>query len=1471
MVMAMRQGVIPRTLHIDEPTRQVEWSTGTVRVASNAQDWPQRDRTRRAGVSSFGISGTNAHVILEEATPTAPAPDRWTANEPSPVVARPTVHPWILSGKTPEALRDQANRLREFLVARPDTDAATLGWSLLNTRTVFDHRAVVLADDRAQAVEGLQALATGRSVPAVITGMTQRTGAVGKIVLMFPGQGAQWAGMGQQLWDTEPVFAARMVECDQALAQCVDWSLSDVIRGVNDAPAWQRVDVVQPVSFAVMVSLAALWQSCGVQPDAVIGHSQGEIAAACVAGVLSIADAARVVALRSQAIATDLAGHGGMLSVALPEHQVRQRIQAWGGRVEVAALNGPAMVVVAGDTETLTHVQAEYDAQGVRTRMIPVDYASHTTAVDAIRDELIGLVDGIRTGVPTVPWYSTVDGDWVTDQIDARYWYRNLRHTVGFEPATRKLAEQGFRVFIEVSSHPVLTTSVQDTLDGAGMIGVVCGTLRRDQGALSRFAQSLAEVFVQGVRVDWTSLLPDTGQRVVLPTYPFQHQRYWLDATTSPGDTASRARASVAVNAMEARFWEAVDQGNAETLASELQVDADHPFNAVLPLLSMWRRRHREQSVVDSWRYRITWKPTSPLAVRTLSGRWLVVTPADETAEDVRAACVQTLADHGAEVVLVSVNIADIERVTLADRLRILTADDMVAGVLSLLALDQRPYPRHAVVPVGMAGTLVLVQALGDAGIQAPLWTVTRGAVSVGPSDHLENPHQALVWGMGRVVALEHPDRWGGLIDLPATLDKRAMSWVCHALAGHEAEDQVAVRSTGMFVRRLMRAPFQNPNTSQSWPPRGTILITGGTGALGTHLARWLASHGADHLLLVSRRGLAAPGAEQLRAELTGWDTAVTVATCDVTNREALADLLMSVQPPLTAVVHIAGDIQLSNVDDMGENDLADMINAKVAGAVHLDELLDDRSLDAFVVYSSIAGTWGSGGHGAYAAANAFLDALMERRRAQGRAGISVAWGLWAGGSMTEGKAGEQQWRRGLVPLPPELAVVALQQAVNHDEPTVAIADIDWQRFNAAFTWARRSPLLNNVPEAQRVVEKTTFTAKSPTARFSQQLAGLDPAGQLSALTDLVRREAAVVLGHSTSDHITISGAFKDAGFDSLTAVELRNRLIKVTGQRLPATLIYDNETPVAVARHLLAAMDSGEAIQQQPDHHQTLRGIYSKLARRGKIKEMEMLAASVTVLKDRFDSVSQFGAGARVLQLSHGNHPPRIICFPSLVALPGEMQYDRLSDYFQDISDLSVVIVPGYQPDEPLPSSIEALTDVLVEAAVECIQEDPFALLGYSSGGLLAHAVGTRLEASGMQPMAIILLDTFVPDHVSPQLSKALISELFTRQPVVAGNFSDSGITAMMTYLQMFQQWQPQPVSAPTLVVRPTKGIQGLPDEPITGQEWRTRWPLDHVATTVPGDHFTMSVEYAHLAAESVRDWLSAQPVLTPRPQQKK
>nr|AXL06217.1 rifamycin polyketide synthase, type 1 [uncultured bacterium] len=540
MVQSLRHGQLPATRHVDAPTPQVDWSAGSIELLTEGREWPRNGHPRRGAISAFGASGTNAHMILEEA-PDAGLPrlvvsEKQCSNTVSH--SRPSrggdgdgtagVVPVVVSAATAASLAAQAGRLAEV----GDVPLADVAGTLVSGRAMLSERAVVVAGTQEEAVTGLRALARGESAPGLLTG--RGAGAPGKVVWVFPGQGTQWAGMGRELLDSSEVFAARIAECETALGRWVDWSLTDVLRG--DADLLDRVDVVQPASFAVMVGLAAVWASLGVEPEAVVGHSQGEIAAACVSGALSLDDAAKVVALRSQAIAASLAGRGGMASVALSEEDAAARLRSWAGRVEVAAVNGPTSVVIAGDAEALDEALDALDDQGVRIRRVAVDYASHTRHVEAARDALAEMLGGIRAQAPAVPFYSTVTGGWVEDAdvLDGGYWYRNLRRQVRFGPAVAELVEQGHRVFVEVSAHPVLVQPISELSDEA----VVTGTLRREDGGLRRLLASAAELFVRGVTVDWSGVLPPF-RRAELPTYAFDHQHYWLRMGGSATDAVS--------------------------------------------------------------------------------------------------------------------------------------------------------------------------------------------------------------------------------------------------------------------------------------------------------------------------------------------------------------------------------------------------------------------------------------------------------------------------------------------------------------------------------------------------------------------------------------------------------------------------------------------------------------------------------------------------------------------------------------------------------------------------------------------------------------------------------------------------------------------------------------------------------------------------------------------------------------------
>ncbi|MET8851708.1 acyltransferase domain-containing protein [Amycolatopsis sp. NPDC004625] len=1036
-----------------------------------------------------------------------------------------------MSARSGGSLAGLAGRLAAVLEREP---LGGVAGSLVSGRATLNERAVVVAGSAGEAQAGLQALARGENAPGVVTGTA---GKPGKVVWVFPGQGSQWAGMGRELLEESPVFAERIKECAAALEQWTDWSLLDVLRG--DADLLDRVDVVQPASFAMMVGLAAVWSSLGVVPDAVLGHSQGEIAAACVSGALSLDDAAKVVALRSQAIAADLAGRGGMASVALSEEDAAARIGPWADRVEVAAVNSPSSVVIAGDAEALDDALNALEADGVRARRVAVDYASHTRHVEAIAETLDRTLAGISAQAPVIPFYSTVLGTWLEEGVvDGGYWYRNLRQQVRFGPSVAALAGLGHTVFVEVSAHPVLVQPLSEISDDA----VVTGSLRRDDGGLKRLLASAAELHVRGVHVDWAATVP-AGARVDLPTYAFDRRHFWLhEAETT--ETAEGA---------DGEFWTAVEQSDVDSLAELLDLVPEQrgALSTVVPVLAGWRDRRRERSTAEKLRYQVTWQPLEREATGVPGGRWLAVVPAGTT-----DALLDELTGQGLD--LVRLEIEEPSREQLAERLRGVLAEHDLTGVLSLLALDGGPADATDIT----ASTLALVQALGDTTTSAPLWCLTSGAVNIGIQDAVTAPAQAAVWGLGRAVALERLDRWGGLVDLPAAIDARTAQALLGVLNGAGGEDQLAVRRSGVYGRRLVRKPVPESATGK-WEPRGTVLVTGGAEGLGRHASVWLAQSGADRLIVTGT-----DGAEDLRAELAEFGT--TIEFCADTDRDAITRLVADAE--VTAVVHAADIAQTSSVDDTGRADLDEVFTAKVTTAVWLDQLFEDTPLDAFVVFSSIAGIWGGGGQGPAGAANAVLDALVEWRRARGLKATSIAWGALdeIGIGMDEAALAQLR-RRGVLPMAPPLAVTAMVQAVAGHEKAVAVADMDWAAFVPAFTSVRPSPLFADLPEAKAILQATQDDgADGDTASsLADSLRAVPDAEQNRILLKLVRGHASTVLGHSGAEGIGPRQAFQEVGFDSLAAVNLRNSLHAATGLKLPATLIFDYPTPEALVGYL--------------------------------------------------------------------------------------------------------------------------------------------------------------------------------------------------------------------------------------------------------------------------------------------------------------
>ncbi|WP_146175095.1 type I polyketide synthase, partial [Umezawaea tangerina] len=1094
MVQALRHGFAPKTLHVEDPSPHIDWASGAVELLADTVPWPETGRPRRAAVSAFGIGGTNAHLVLEQA-PEGSSSSRPVVETPQERTPVPLV-PVLVSGKTSDALRDQAANLAAFLHDET-TELVDVGYSSSATRATFDHRAVVVAEDWNDLVEGLDALALGQSPTGGVT--------TGGLAFLFTGQGSQRLGMGRGLYEAFPVYATAF---DEVCAQ-FDVPVREAVFG-TDAEALDQTGLTQPALFAVEVALYRLAESLGVRPDYLAGHSIGELAAAHVAGVLSLADACALVGARGRLMQALPAG-GSMVAVQATESEVRAHLTA---RVSIAAINGPTSVVVAGDDEAVDAVVAAFADR--RTKRLSVSHAFHSPRMDAMLNDFRAVADRLAFHEPRIPIVSTLTGRIAEaeDLSSPDYWVRHVRNAVRFADAVRTLESEGVTTFLELGPDGVLTAMGQDSVTDA----VLVAGQRKDRPEAKTFLRALGHLHSRGVEVDWAEFYEGTGaRRVDLPTYSFQRERLWFEPAVASG---------YAPDSIEARFWDAVEHEDLDSLGAALSVEDSQAFDAVLPVLSRWRRDRRSESTVEGWRYRVEWRPTD-VGTATARGRWLAVGSDD---------AVTALTDRGVEVVTVD---ASADRAALAAALTDLGRFD---GVVAF--------------PADVTEALVLTQALGDAAVAAPLWLVTRDAVMTGRADRPSSPEAAQIWGYGRVVALELPERWGGLVDLPATLDRRAGDRFAAVLAG--TEDQVALRSAGVFGRRLAHAPA---GTGSSWTPRGTVLVTGGTGALGGHVARWLAGSGAEHVVLTSRRGAQAPGAAELTAEIEALGARVTVAACDAADRDAVAALVA--EHAFTAVFHAAGTDHTEPVDDHDPTAFTGVLAGKVDGARHLDELVGE--VDAFVLFSSIAGIWGSGGKSAYAAANAHLDALAESRRARGLTALAVSWGPWAeAGMAVEGDAAEQLRRRGVVAMATASALTALRQAIRLDDTAVTVADVDWARFAPVFTAARPSPFLADLPE---VAEKPAAVVEE--SSLARRIAALPESEQSHVLVELVRTQVAAALGHTSADAVRPDRAFKELGFDSLTAVELRNSLVTATGLGLPATLVFDYPNPAALAEHL--------------------------------------------------------------------------------------------------------------------------------------------------------------------------------------------------------------------------------------------------------------------------------------------------------------
>ncbi|WP_346172392.1 KR domain-containing protein, partial [Streptomyces cuspidosporus] len=733
---------------------------------------------------------------------------------------------------------------------------------------------------------------------------------------------------------------------------------------------------------------------------------------------------------------------------------------------------------------------------------------------------------------------------------------------------------------------------------------VVTGSFRRDHGTHHQLMLSLAELAVHGTPVDWDTVCHTPHHPWIdLPTYAFQHQRYW------PQPMSPEARSTHPGGAREdadARLWEMLESGDLPGLAGALGLEGTADIETLKPMVSAlvsWRRAQRQKAEADSWYYRVVWAPVVADGPVGLSGRWLVAAPHDRLDHPVVQLCTRALTAHGAQAV--SLPIADLGspevRRQLQDTLHGLTSppDQPVTGVLSLLALTRGTDP--------LAVTSHLLRALDEHHVSAPVWLITHNAVSTAPGDPAPDPRQAALWGLAQNLGIEGAPGRGGVIDLPAGARSSAAAALARVLTGGAGADQMAVRDSGVFARRLAAAPCRDGGSPEL---DGTTLIVGGADPAAEPMVRWLASRGAEHLLVVVPEG-EEPDAVRSRAAVDAAGTEVTVFSCDLADRAALAEVLAKVpgERPLRRVLCFV-PVTAANTGGRpagsppppggsaggGLPGPDEPTHALTAPARHLDALTRDMDLRSFVVCVPFAGFLGVPDHGWQAPAAAALDALVERRRAHGRAASLLALGPWAesadgpaaDGTGADGTDADEPGAEGpgvdgfgsvlggwQQPLPRRLAGTVLERALlEGDGESLAFADVQWSAVADYLAERPSTALFDAIPQIRdrRASAMGNGRGEQGIERTirPERLAALSDEGRYDLLLGAVREQLAAVLGHDGPDSIGPKDGLRELGLESVTAVELRRRLAVVTGLTLPATVAFDFPTPAALAEHLV-------------------------------------------------------------------------------------------------------------------------------------------------------------------------------------------------------------------------------------------------------------------------------------------------------------